>query len=223
MQFANQPGGMNNTAPDSSHRFYLLQLQVVLNVFVESPRMAATLGVVVTAALAGLFIWLRLRRADWERTQTGSLNIYRVRRAPDELLSVSIVAVLTLLPVYHRFYDAAVLVIPLAWATAHLRTWPRMAVPVLLLVMTFTIPGIATIRLEQWLGSKSSVISTWWWHAFVEPWRVWTLLICLALLYRAAGPQVWGQLRAFATDHVASAAHGAMRLLRQRPGTPHAR
>jgi hypothetical protein len=40
----------------------------------------------------------------------------RLRNAEDQLLPLAALAVLTLLPVYHKAYDATLLVLALAWA-----------------------------------------------------------------------------------------------------------
>jgi len=46
---------------------------------------------------------------------------HRVAARPALLGLFAILAVLTLLPAYHRYYDAAMLIVPFIWAVAALR------------------------------------------------------------------------------------------------------
>ena len=62
-----------------------------------------------------------------------------------ELLELGALAVSSLLPIYHRFYDASLLVLPLCWAFVSLRKTGgrtrKVAAAALLLMTPFLIPG----------------------------------------------------------------------------------
>jgi hypothetical protein len=170
------PGGMNNTAIGGPARFYMLHLQVILNVLVESRNVMNFLAGALVGITAAVFAHLESRG--------------RVQEHADELLELSFVAALALLPVYHRFYDAGILVLPMTWALANFRTRPSMAIPMLAIISSFFIPVIATVRLGQLLDRLDPTLTTSpLWHLLIDPWRVWTVLACLAVLFRAAARQ----------------------------------
>ena len=101
-----QPGGHHDpTGPWSAQ---LLELRPLLALVLD--RDVGLIGALIASAL-GLWLFIAGRRLD----------------ADSELLLLSAVAVVTTMAVYHRFYDAAVLCLPLAWAARELRkgTDPR--------------------------------------------------------------------------------------------------
>lgn len=119
--------------------------------------------------------------------------IYWVTRDNDhvpELLSLGAISIIALLPVYHRFYDAALLVVPLCWgmtrcmtqSPGRLRTTVKIA---LLLMAAFLVPGTAFLQQLALHGRISDAIkNSWWWNCVVMPHETWTLLLlCLVLLY----------------------------------------
>jgi hypothetical protein len=118
--------------------------------------------------------------------------IYWVARGPvhrQELLSLGAISILALLPVYHRFYDAALLVVPLCWCMTHFagRSKP-IAKIALLLMIPFLVPGTAFLQQLAVHGQVPDVVThTWWWNCVVMPHETWTLLLlCLVLLYEIA-------------------------------------
>jgi hypothetical protein len=174
MRLAEAPGGPNSTSTENPDRSYLLHLQIILHGLFESHWVVNALAALITVALAAAFVWIR----------RGMPN-------RDELLCVSAVSILTLLPVYHRFYDAALLVIPLAWSIANLRARPREAWPVLLVVATLVIPYAAVRRVADLLGTDLATASGAVWDLAIEPARVWILLVgyvCLLLAMRPRTP-----------------------------------
>jgi hypothetical protein len=102
------------------------------------------------------------------------------------------VAVLSLFPVYHRSYEAAVLVLPLAWAFAKLHSDFAPAARISLALMTvFLIPGGAVLQVLCSEGIIPGVISSqFWWDPIVMAHEIWALLgLSLVLLYaRARAP-----------------------------------
>jgi len=180
LRFGELPGGVNSPSVENTRRFHLVNLQLILMPFFHSRLWSNVLAMGITAMLAMLFVRVRARR---------------VRE--DELLSLSAVCVLTLLPVYHRFYDAVLMLVPLAWGIANLRQRPRLAWPVLLFAGSFLLPSPAIARAAQFLGFDPITASGLVWDALVEPGRTWILLAGFALILTAMADP--------ATERVASA------------------
>ena len=117
---------------------------------------AFTAVLVVPAALA------------WRRTARG------IER---ELPALAFLAVVCLLPVYHIFYDAVVLVLPLCWAVraagTALRRW---AIAVVVLILPFSVSGAAALHV---LGESGRVpshwASSWWWRTLLLPHQPYLL------------------------------------------------
>jgi len=119
--------------------------------------------------------------------------IYWITRGTDhvpELLSLGAISIIALLPVYHRFYDAALLVVPLCWgmtwrltqSPGRLRITAKIA---LLLTAAFLVPGTAFLQQLALHGRISDAVkNSWWWNCVVMPHETWTLLLlCLVLIY----------------------------------------
>ncbi len=172
LRLAESPGGFNSTSSENADRSYLLNLQVILNGLLHSRWIVNAAAAVITVALAIVFVWKRERM-----------------RRRDELLCASAVAILALLPVYHRFYDAAILVLPLAWSIAHLRGQALQAWGVLLFVGTFAVPYAAIRRVAELFGEDFPSMSGAVWDLLIEPVRVWILLGGFACLMLAMRPR----------------------------------
>jgi hypothetical protein len=176
-----ESGILANFTPVNPMRFGLLNLQVVLYSWVGSVgvanRLAALTGVV------SLAVWLVV---VWRR---------RSRRDELELLDLSAIAVISLLPIYHRFYDAALLVFPLCWAFASYRKARLPAILTLLLMVPFLIPGGTILQTMQTNGRIPSTLSErWWWDTIVMPHEIWALFfLSLVLLYEMAVQRNFGK------------------------------
>jgi hypothetical protein len=114
--------------------------------------------------------------------------IFALRSNKSDLLQLSALSVASLLLVYHRFYDAALLVLPLCWYCAHwreLRGVFRMG-PVL--ITPFFFPGGSMLETLQNTGRVSPrLAANWWWNEFVMPHDVWMLLLLALLLILQMG------------------------------------
>jgi hypothetical protein len=172
--FANH-GGAIIEGSDSQLQFINLQFLGV-QLFGDT-RMASLLALTIGGGLVLIWLVLLLRR--------------RARRS--ELLALSALAVISLLPIYHRVYDAGLLLLPLCWALARPEgdvRWPRLLT--LVLLMPFFVPGITFLELQIRNGRiPESLVSAWWWNALVLPHQVWALtlmaVVLLAALARTEG------------------------------------
>jgi len=155
-------------------RFTLINLQVPFFVIIGHSASANVLAFAVCALL--LCVWL-----CWA--------IQRRQPRP-ELLCLGAVSVMALLPVYHRFYDAALLAVPLCWVMTALVAKSRSLAQVALLLMApFLVPGAALLQQHASSGRiPEAVRQTWWWNAVVMPHETWALLLlCLILLHAMRG------------------------------------
>jgi hypothetical protein len=101
------------------------------------------------------------------------------------LLDLAILATATLLPLYHRFTDAGLLLVPVTWALTEIAGKMRaFAAGCLVLAVPFLIPGAAMLyEFSQQPGVLQRLSRTRVWDLFILPHQVWLILmICLLLL-----------------------------------------
>jgi hypothetical protein len=113
-----------------------------------------------------------------------------VSGADDPLLDLAAMLVLSLLPIYHRFYDAVVLIVPLAWI---LKEWHRQhaftRLGVSFALAPFLVPGGTLLEVLQSKGRiPPSIANSWWWQMMVLPHEVWALMGLSFLLLYAMAP-----------------------------------
>lgn len=161
-------------------RFLLVNLQVPIYSFTRS---AGTSNIVALSA-GGLLtaIWIFL--------------VTRVRSTSSELLALATIAVIALLPVYHRFYDAALLAIPFCWCLTDFGVQMKnVSRPALLLMTPFLLPGPAILQQLAATGRIPAAWSRHWvWERFVMPHENWLLLLLsVTLLYGLAKGARYGQ------------------------------
>jgi hypothetical protein len=162
-------GGRGDYAGAWGYQF--LQLQYPLFALTQNRHVADLVAWAIAASLGGLLVWFA------RRARTGQ----------DELLAFGLVSVLGLLPVFHRSYDAAILMVPLAWClSAHgpgERRWTRAGI---LLALPFLVAGAALLHTLGASGNVPSwVVDSWWWQGVVVPHQIW-LLLGLAVVLTAA-------------------------------------
>ena len=106
------------------------------------------------------------------------------RERASELLCLGAVSAIALMPVYHRFYDAAILSVPLCWCllNAFEKASARRA---LLLMAPFLLPGAAFLQQVAVHGNiPDAVAGSWWWNCLVMPHETWLILaIALVLIH----------------------------------------
>lgn len=162
-----QPGSLADFTGADPVRFSMVDLRILVYALFGSVSLAQMLPLLCGAVL--LAVWL-----------------YQIRMigTTSELLTLSALFTLSLLPVYHRFYDATLLVWPLCWTilVARQKTVRTVAI---ILILPFLAPGGALL---QDLGERgyirASIAGSWWWQAIVLPHENWSLLfLCLLLIY----------------------------------------
>jgi alpha-1,2-mannosyltransferase len=104
------------------------------------------------------------------------------RRTPSGLLEISAIAVVSLISVYHRFYDAALLMWPLAWSLL-LGIRRSISLPILATIAPFLVPGptlLADLAVEGRI--PAGIAHGWWWDAVILPHEIWALIVLAFLL-----------------------------------------
>lgn len=166
-----ETGKLGNFTDINPIRFGLINLQVALYPLIHN--VGWTNGVARTVGMILLLCWLigfALAREHENR----------------ELLELGALAVCSLLPIYHRFYDASLLVLPLCWAFVAFGKNRRVATVTLLLTTPFLVPGGTILQTLQENGRVPvSFASREWWQAFVMAHQAWALLLLSLLLLGA--------------------------------------
>jgi len=173
LQATSMAGATNDPSTANPKRWQMVNLQYPLHTFLDNRMLVTGVAWIFTAA-AGL-VYLRL--------------LWAAGSDRPEMLVAGIPALLCLLPVYHRYYDALLMVIPLAWAASLLypaipgKSARRMAIAVLICSAPFYVSWpwalnqlSVTGRLPQW------ILNSWWWNGILMLSQCWALLIMLASL-----------------------------------------
>jgi hypothetical protein len=157
----------------NSSRHQLLNLQWVFNTFIQQTWLVNLIVVLAVGILAASYVALH---RGW-------------KPGINDVLSLGTLIVIGLLPLYHRSYDAMLLVIPLSWAVASLEGSQRLIAWLLILLMVpFLVPG--PVMLQQLIAKgrlPASLNDEFWWSAIVLAHEVWTVvLMSLLLVYALA-------------------------------------
>jgi hypothetical protein len=151
-------------------RFTLLNLQVLCYSLSQNVLFARIMAPVATFIL--LAVWLGFSLSK--------------RYRPSELATLSTMAILSLLPVYHRNYDATLLVFPLCFILSKSKEQLcKLEYVMLVLMLPFAIPGPALLqKLAEDGRIPPHIVQGWWWNGMVMPHEIWALLfISILLLY----------------------------------------
>ena len=161
-------GSLGDFTEGNPIRFGLINFQVAAYMLLHNREGASLVAIAVAAA--GGMLWLFL--------------ICKGKEHVSELLALSALVVLSLLPIYHRFYDASLLIFPLALSltalNGPLRVWARSALAVIVLVFLF--PGGTAFQQLQQAGHFAALKNYSWWNTLVLPHECWSLFILAALL-----------------------------------------
>ncbi len=145
-------------------RFGLINLQVLFYAILHSTAAATAFAFAISVLLFAIWLWLLLRN--------GFSNL-------DALLPISALAVLSLFPVYHRLYDAFVLIFPLCWGLREFSgARSKLARAAFLLMLPFLFPGGSVLEQLQRAGKiPDSIACSWYWICIVMPHEIWFLLL----------------------------------------------
>ncbi len=165
-------GGAGDPTPANPIRHQLLNLHYPLHELIESRAavQAGVLAIVTALSLWYFVVWVRRRE---ERT---------------ELLTLAMACPLSLLLVYHRTYDAVLVLIPVAWGLREAlapvpRVNRRYAIAALVCCAVFLLPSGAILHYaesRQWVPPALAESTA---YAFiVRPHVTWALVgLCVAL------------------------------------------
>ena len=168
------PGAIDDFSTANPLAFQMVNLQAALFPVLQDRNRTQIVTWLVFIIL--LALWFRAVRRDRE---VG-------------LLDLAILVTAALLPVYHRFTDAGLLLVPVAWALSEIRgELRRFAAGCLVLASPFLIPG-ATVLHE--FSAKYEILrqlsQTRLWGAFILPHEAWlTLILCVLLLTARSLPR----------------------------------
>jgi len=161
-------GAINDFTRANPLRFHLLNLQTPMFSVTGSSSAADEISWAMVAVLG--LLWLGL---IWQRD------------TESELLDLSAIATIALLPMYHRFVDAMLLLLPLCWCLTvrdkQLKTVSRL---VMVLLLPFLVPGATLLTILAHSGAvPAPFTANWWWDAVIVPHETWAVLaVSVALL-----------------------------------------
>jgi len=164
------PGGLADFTSADPLRFNLVNTQVLFYSLFGSISLAQWLSLFLATALFAMWLLLYLKR----KSQSPEV-------VEHEFLEISALFVLSLLPVYHRFYDAGLLLWPLGWAL--LVGNRRTQLLTMLTVIFFFVPGAALLdHLTQQGRVPASIAHSGWWNKIVMPHEIWSLIALSIML-----------------------------------------
>jgi len=167
VRHAASPGGINDPSAQGPARFQLLHFPVVLFTVMKSRWLVAVVNWVVCGVL-GMWTAIALfRRRPWRRADS------------PELLALSAIVVFSLVPTFHRFPDAVLLLFPMAWGISKLGTSSESTGRIaLLLLLPFLIQPYDLIPQLYAHGIVPRTLAhVWWWQCFVRGSLVWMTLL----------------------------------------------
>jgi len=162
---SNEPG---DATWGAKLRWQLINLAPVLFSFTGSAAVVQFVSIGFTLAVLGTVAALH----------------HRAAARPSLLGLFAILAVLTLLPVYHRYYDAALLIIPLVWALTALATPARRwAVAALAVMAVFMVPSSTLVHhLAVWGNIPPALADSFAWQAVVKLHQNYLLIALLVIV-----------------------------------------
>jgi hypothetical protein len=181
---AEAAGAVNDPTFHNPERFDMVNTHVLLHAFLNGRPMVSALVIGLSLALAGAFAIAVLRRGRPADVRPDD----DVGQLPGRgLAEMGFVAAWALLPVYHRWHDAAPLVLVLAWAAVAVtsRRWTVAVAGAVALLLPFVVSLALQInkRRPHLTGRASPLL-----EGFLLPNQCWAaLLLCgllLAVLWR---------------------------------------
>jgi hypothetical protein len=161
LRYAFGPGGADDPGPANPYRAGLINLRFPLSTFVASRTAGEIIAWAIGLALAAPALVAMARRP------TGIAFMH----------SFSVLILVQTLVLFHRNYDAAVVIFPFAWALSAEVPWSHRW-PVLFTVGLFFLPSGAALAaaanvhyVPQWIASSTL------WETIILPYQAWALLI----------------------------------------------
>jgi hypothetical protein len=167
-------GGLSDPSRANPLHWRFINFQFPLYALFSTPQVVETAARLITVALCLLFAW----------------SLWRARAWP-EPLTVSIPLILALFPLYHSYYDALILVFPIAWVVSTLgRTRTLEAVVALACTAPFYI-CVAWALNDMVVSGRipPRIADTTWFNLFVFPCETWALLILSLVLMHVLARQ----------------------------------
>ena len=172
LRAAEAPGRCNDpTAANPDKRWQIVNLQFPLHTMIDNHAVVTAIAWLIPLALGLVFLLLTLRSPP----------------GLPPLLVAGAAGMLCLLPVYHRYYDALIMVIPATWALASLQRGnpaTKWAVAVLICTLPFYVSWPYTLNQLAQEGKISAwLLRSHLWNTVLMPVQVWaTLLMSVILL-----------------------------------------
>jgi hypothetical protein len=158
--------------PSNVYNFPLLNIHYLLNMVTTNHYAVNT--IIILLILVQVVIFIKYYNNGCIKS-----NVVYV-----DLLHLSIITVFSILPFYHRFYDASLLVFPIAFAIVMLNTkYNNVAKLLLMMTLPFLIPGPGILG-HLVLGNHidHSILMKWWFKIIIAPHCIWFLIIIIYLL-----------------------------------------
>ena len=164
------PGSLADFTRPDPVRFNMINAQVLFYSLLGNASLANLLSRLLGALLLGWWLWL----CFW-------------RSAASELLEISAVSIVSLISVYHRSYDSALLIWVLAWSILLVKKRSTLVIS-LVAILPFLLPGPTLLSELARAGRIPPTISNgWWWNNVVMPHEIWALIfLAIFLLYSAS-------------------------------------
>jgi len=165
------PGAINDFTTSNPVWYNMINLQVLLWQVVRNVSFANWLAASAGIVLLGIWLWLIKQDSSCQ------------------LLEVSALVVLSLLPMYHRFYDAALLIWPLGWSLLILKQQYRnLVLLIIACIIPFLLPGAALLnQLAEKGRVPSNIVDDWYWNGLIVSHQVWMVMILCTVLLAALG------------------------------------
>jgi hypothetical protein len=147
-------------------KFSTVNIQVLISQFFDNSFLVKIISFTIYFVMILIFIYEYFRNKE-----------------NDDFVIFSVLSILMLLPVYHRFYDASLLIVPLIWSILRLKENKaeiNMSILTFLLLI-FSVPG-GTILILLTPHLPQLISTSFVWNFIVLPHQVWILLSSYMLM-----------------------------------------
>jgi len=169
-------GSINDFSTANPIWFQMVNLQGPVFVMTQDAWLANLIVLLVGISLLAAWTVLRLS----SESEVG------------DLLAVSALSMVSLLPTYHRLFDASLLILPIAWAMSSKKEtgWPNRLLTISL-TLPFLVPGGVLLgQLSDRLRIPQYRLFARCWQGIAVAHETWCLLFLgLLLLYQMRGPR----------------------------------